>query len=62
MMIVYFGRDEIETLKMLVLYLYECADADEDARLWTDTNWLHKKIRKAMQTYGHVVDDDMNGD
>jgi hypothetical protein len=61
-MLVYFDRNEIETLKMLILYLYDSADHDEDAHLWKDTHWFHEKIKTSMATYGEVVNDDMTDD
>ena len=60
-MLVFFNRDEIEKLKMLVFYLYDSANEDQDPDLWMDTEWFHHKIRDAMKTYGRVVNDDMSG-
>lgn len=61
-MLIFFNRNELHTLKMICLFMFDMANEQQDADLYTDAEWFRDKIKHAMKQYGKVVDDDMNDD
>lgn len=62
MCLVYFNHEELETLKQLIIFLFDTADDVKDPHLWEDTKMMYDKVNDAMKTYGGVVGDEMNGE